>query len=77
MGSRAGHTLTVEQTMQVLEILALQNDVELRMNVPINDNYSNVYDILILRCNIATTKALIAKDYSLAMSKKGLYITKF
>lgn len=62
---------------KAIEIISKSNSVKVSFNVPIKDNYSKVYQILIHECNATLTNELIKEGYSLSMSPKGLSVTKY
>jgi len=62
---------------QAIEIIKQSNSCVVAFNVPINDNYSRVYDILILESNGAVLSELHDAGFSMSMTKKGLSVTKF
>jgi len=61
---------------QAIGIITAQNSVKCSFNVPINDNYSNVHDILIHNSNATTINKLIEAGFSLSMCDKGLSVDK-
>ncbi len=67
---------TIHKT-RAIEIISKSNNAKVSFNVPVKDNFSNTYDILIHECNSALTKKLIKEGYSLSMNNKGLEIDKF
>jgi hypothetical protein len=60
-----------------LELIAKSNSPKVSFNVPINDSYSNVYDILIHESNATLIDQLIKNGFSLHMTKKGLSINNY
>jgi len=63
--------------LKAVEIITAQNSVKCSFNVPVNDNYSNVHDILIHNSNAATINKLVEAGFSLSMCDKGLSIDKY
>jgi hypothetical protein len=61
---------------KAIEIVTSQNSVKCSFNVPVNDNYSNVHDILIHNSNATTINKLIEAGFSLSMCDKGLTVDK-
>jgi hypothetical protein len=61
---------------KAIEIVTAQNSVKCSFNVPVNDNYSNVHDILIHNSNATTINKLIEAGFSLSMCDKGLTVDK-
>ena len=61
----------------VLEIIANSNSPKVSFHVPVEDNYSNVHDILIHESNADLINKLITAGFSLSMSKKGLSVSCF
>ena len=66
-----------ENFVKALQIISKSNDVKLSINVPITDNYSSVYAILIHNSNASLINDLVSNGYSLYMTNKGLSIDKF
>jgi hypothetical protein len=62
---------------KAIAIISVQNSVEVSFNVPVTDNYSNCYDILIHKSNATTINDLIKAGFSLSMSDKGLSVNKY
>lgn len=62
---------------QAIQIITGQNSVKCSFNVPVNDNYSNVHDVLIHNSNATTINKLIAAGFSLSMCDKGLSVDKY
>lgn len=60
-----------------LEIISRSNSITISINVPVTDNYSNVYAILIHESNSSIISSLEKENYSLSMCKKGLTISDF
>ena len=66
-----------EDKLEALGIIANSNSIKVSFNVPVSNNYSNVFDILIHDSNAKVINDLIAAGFSLAMSPKGLSVNKF
>ena len=62
---------------QAIEIIKKSNSCVVAFNVPINDNYAHIYDILILESNGSVLNELFKAGFSMSMTKKGLSVTKF
>ena len=62
--------MDVEDFVKAVMLIATSNSCKAQYIVPVNDNYSNTYDILIL-------DELHKAGYSLSMSSKGLVVNKF
>lgn len=62
---------------QALEIISKSNSIKVSFNVPVDNNYSNVYQILIHESNASVIDQLIVAGFSLSMTTKGLSVTKF
>ena len=60
-----------------LQLIAKSNSAKVSFNVPVNDSYMNVYDILIHESNATLIDQLIKNGFSLHMTKKGLSITNY
>lgn len=69
--------MTAEQKNRAIEIISKSNSVNVRFNVPIKDNYSNVYEILIIESNASLISELTSEGYSVSMTKKGLSVNKY
>jgi len=61
---------------QALQIISKSNGIKVSFNVPINDNYSSVYKILIHESNATVLKELHEVGFSLFMTEKGLSVEK-
>jgi len=68
--------MNVLDKSQAIDIISRQNSVQVSFNVPVTDNYSNCYDILIHKSNATTINDLIKAGFSLSMSDKGLSVNK-
>lgn len=62
---------------EALAIIADQNSITVRFNVPVEDNYSNTFQILILESNASAINKLIDAGFSLSMHQKGLVVDKY
>lgn len=60
-----------------LEIITASNSPKVSFRVPVNDNYSNVHQILIHESNADLINKLIKAGFSLSMCKKGLSVNKY
>ena len=69
--------MTTEQKNRAIEIISKSNSVNVKFNVPVTDNYSNVYEILILESNASLISELIKEGYSVSMTKKGLSVNNY
>lgn len=69
--------MKTEYFQEALQIISKSNSIKVSFNVPVKDNYSNVYQILIHNSNATVIKDLIAADFSLSMTDKGLSVTKY
>lgn len=63
--------------LEALKIISTSNNIKVSFNVPVHDNYSNCYDILIHESNAIVINNLIKAGFSLAMSPKGLSVNKY
>jgi hypothetical protein len=62
---------------EAVAIIADQNSVKVSFNVPIKDNYSSTYQVLIHESNATTINKLIEAGFSLHMTPKGLAVDKY
>lgn len=69
--------MTKEALNRALELITGSNSTQVSFNVPVNDNYSNVHQVLIHKCNAILINKLVSEGYSLHMTDKGLSIDKF
>lgn len=69
--------MTTEQLTRAIEIISRSNSPKVSFNVPVNDNYSNTYAILIHESNARLLTNLIEQGYSLSMTPKGLSVDNF
>lgn len=66
-----------EYLADAISIITKSNSIKVSFNVPINDNYSHTYPILIHESNATAINQLIAVGFSLHMTPKGLAVDKF
>lgn len=57
-----------------MSIISKSNSVQISINVPVKDNYSNVYALLIHSSNAEVINRLVADGFSLSMCNKGLNV---
>ena len=69
--------MDVEDFVKAVMLIATSNKCKAQYIVPVNDNYSHTYDILILESNAKILDELHKAGYSLSMSSKGLVVNKF
>jgi hypothetical protein len=70
--------MKTEDYKDALEIITSSRAaIKLSFNVPVKDNYSNVYQIIVHECNATTINLLVNAKFSLFMTDKGLVIDKF
>lgn len=62
---------------EAIEIISKSNNIKVSFNVPVHDNYSNVYAILIHNSNATVINDLVAAGFSLSMNDKGLSVNKY
>ena len=62
---------------EAIEIISRSNNIKVSFNVPVTDNYSNVYAILIHNSNATVISDLVAAGFSLSMNDKGLSVNKY
>lgn len=62
---------------EAVAIISKSNSCTVKFNTPVTDNYSNVYEILILESNGRVIEDLFKAGFSMSMTKKGLNVTKF
>ena len=67
--------MKLDDKNKAIEIISKSNSPKVSYNVPINNNYSNVHDILIHESNAKLIDELITAGFSLSMTKKGLDVT--
>lgn len=66
-----------EHFQEALAIITTNNRIKVSFNTPVQDNYSNVYEILIHESNGSVITKLVNAGFSLSMTPKGLSVTKF
>lgn len=69
--------MKTEYFQEALQIISQSNSIKVSFNVPVTDNYSNVYKILIHNSNAKVINDLIAAGFSLSMNNKGLSVNKY
>ena len=66
-----------EYKAEAIRIISDSPSIKVSFNVPVTDNYSNVYAILIHNSNASVIKELIDAGFNVAMCDKGLSVTKY
>lgn len=66
-----------ENLADAIGIISKSNSIKVSFNVPINDNYSHTYPILIHESNASVIKQLVVAGFSLSMTPKGLAVDKY
>lgn len=66
-----------EYLAEAISIISKSNSIKVSFNVPVKDNYSNVYSILIHNSNATVIRDLVAAGFALSMTDKGLSVDKF
>lgn len=66
-----------EYVAEAIRIISKSNSIKVSFNVPVKDNYSNVYSILIHNSNATVIRDLVAAGFALSMTDKGLSVDKF
>lgn len=66
-----------EQLQEAIAIITKSNSIKVSFNVPVNDHYSNVYQILIHESNAKVIEELYKAGFSLSMTPKGLSVDKY
>jgi hypothetical protein len=69
--------MNADYFQEALQIISKSNSIKVSFNVPVNDNYSNVHQILIHNSNATVINELIAAGFSLSMNDKGLSVNKY
>lgn len=69
--------MKAEYFQEALQIISKSNSIRVSFNVPVENNYSNVYQILIHNSNAAVINELVAAGFSLSMNDKGLSVNKY
>lgn len=65
------HTIAFQTA---LDIISKSNSAKVSFNVPITNNYSSTYKILIHESNAGLIQELIEKGFALHMTPKGLAV---
>lgn len=71
------HIMNAKDKEQAIAIVTSSNDITVKFNVPVNNSYNDVYDILILKSNAKVIKQLHDAGFSLSMTEKGLKINNY
>lgn len=66
-----------QHLQEAIAIITKSNSIKVSFNVPVQDNYSNVYQILIHESNAKVIEDLHKAGFSLSMTPKGLSVNKF
>lgn len=66
-----------EYTAEAISIISKSNSIKVSFNVPVKDNYSHTYAILIHESNASVINQLVNAGFSLSMCAKGLSVDKF
>lgn len=69
--------MKTEYMQEAIQIITRSGNIKVSFNVPVKDNYANVYDILIHNSNASVINELVAAGFSLSMNDKGLSVTKY
>lgn len=69
--------MKAEYFQEALQIISMSNSIKVSFNVPVKDNYSDVYQILIHNSNAKVINQLIEAGFSLSMNDKGLSVNKY
>lgn len=56
-----------EHKKQLLEIVQASNSCQVKFNVPVHDNYSNTYYLVILECNPKLVQDLVKEGFMLTL----------
>jgi len=64
-------------TTAVKIISSFKSQCTVSFNVPINDNYSNVYPILIKQCAPGLVNELLANGFVIGVCEKGAYVERY
>ena len=62
---------------EAISIISKSNSPKVSFNVPVNDNYSQVHQILIHNSNASLIDELIKAGFSLSMCDKGLSVDRY
>lgn len=66
-----------EYIAEAISIISKSNSIKVSFNVPVKDNYSHTYAILIHESNASVINQLVNAGFSLSMNPKGLSVDKF
>lgn len=66
-----------EYIAEAISIISKSNSIKVSFNVPVKDNYSHTYVILIHESNASVINQLVNAGFSLSMTPKGLSVDKF
>lgn len=69
--------MTTENFQQALAIISASVSIKVSFNVPVENNYSHVYQILIHKSNATVIEELINAGFALSMTEKGLTVDKY
>lgn len=69
--------MKAEYFQEALQIISKSNSIKVSFNVPVKDNYSSTYPILIHNSNATVINDLIEAGFSLSMNDKGLSVNKY
>ena len=69
--------MMTEHLQEAIQIITRSGNIKVSFNVPVKDNYANVYDILIHNSSASVINELVAAGFSLSMNDKGLSVTKY
>lgn len=65
-----------EYIAEAIGIISKSDSITVSFNVPVNDNYSHTYAILIHESNASVIKQLTDAGFSLSLTPKGLAVDK-
>ena len=66
-----------EHFNEALGIITQSNSIKVSFNVPVKNNYSNTYKILIHESNARVLTDLVNAGFSISMNPKGLSVEKY
>lgn len=69
--------MKAEDFNEAISIVTTNNRIKISFNTPVNDSYSNVYQILIHESNASVINKLVSAGFSLSMCEKGLIVDKY
>lgn len=69
--------MKAEDFQEAINIITNSGASTVSFNVPVNDNVSHIYEILIHKSNATLINRLIHAGFSLSMNDKGLSVTKY